>query len=92
MASYRCDSCKHDDVDYDCSNCGMIIGGKEIDLYEPKTNADRIRAMSDEELVVLLMCPAEYDLSFNKKCECGGEMSRNCVRCTRNWLRSESEG
>lgn len=57
------------------------------------TNVDRIRAMSDEELALLIICPTEYDLGFSnsKECECNGEMNRNCCRCTLNWLRSEIE-
>ena len=55
------------------------------------TNADRIRNMSDEELAMAIMCPAEYDLSFNKECGCDGDMSRNCPKCTLNWLQSEVE-
>lgn len=61
-------------------------------LKEKKmTNADRIRAMSDEELALLIMCPTEYDLGFSKECECNNEMNRNCCRCTLKWLRSEIE-
>ena len=36
-----------------CYNCGYYFAFGELDLYEdkkPVTNADRIRAMSDEEL------------------------------------------
>lgn len=33
------------------------------------TNADRIRAMTDEELAVSIMCPAEYDLDFNNEAD-----------------------
>lgn len=44
------------------------------------TNADRIRNMTDEELAVSIMCPAEYDLGFNKEC-----------KCTLDWLQSEAE-
>lgn len=55
------------------------------------TNADRIRNMSDEELAVYIMCPAEYDLSFDKLRECNGGMNRNCQKCTLEWLQSEAE-
>lgn len=60
-------------------------------LQYVKTNADRIRNMSDEELAVYIMCPAEYDLGFNKERECNGEMNRNCRKCTLKWLQSEAE-
>lgn len=55
------------------------------------TNADRIRNMTDEELAVSIMCPAEYDLGFNKECKCTGNMNRNCRKCTLEWLQSEAE-
>ena len=53
------------------------------------SNADRIRQMSDEELAVTLMCPAEYDTEFNKNKECNGEMDRNCRKCTLKWLQGK---
>lgn len=53
------------------------------------TNGEKIRSMSDTELAIVLMCPANYDLDFNKNNECNGEMNRNCVSCTRKWLQSE---
>ena len=53
------------------------------------TNADRIRQMSDEELAVTLMCPAEYDTGFNKNNNCNAEMNRNWCKCTLKWLQSE---
>lgn len=57
------------------------------------TNADRIRNMTDEELAVTLMCPAEYDAGFSKNKNCNGEMDRNCHKCTLRWLQeSESIG
>lgn len=48
-----------------------------------KTNGDRYRAMSDEELAVLIMCPYE-DYGCVKA---GAE----CVACTLEYLRSESK-
>ena len=53
-------------------------------------NADKIRAMTDEELSVFLLCPAEYDLNFDKTCVCTGEMSRDCNQCTLKWLRQKA--
>lgn len=53
------------------------------------TNADRIRQMSDEELAVMLMCPAEYDMEFNKQKKCNAEMNKNCYKCTLEWLQSK---
>lgn len=55
------------------------------------TNAARIRNMSDEELAVSIMCPAEYDLNFNKKDTCNADMNKNCIKCCLEWLQAESE-
>lgn len=52
-------------------------------------NADRIRKMTDEELSMMLMCPAEYDLNFNRTFVCNSGMNRNCAACTKQWLQSE---
>lgn len=53
---------------------------------EPTTNADRIRAMSDEELAKLL---------DNVRVSCGGVMGGrncmpNCKDCWLDWLREEA--
>lgn len=53
------------------------------------TNADMIRQMSDEELAIMLMCPAEYDAEFSKNCNCNAEMNMNYCKCTLRWLQSE---
>lgn len=53
------------------------------------TNADKVRSMTDEELAYMLMCPAEYDLNFNRNCACNGEMKHNCIECTKQWLQTE---
>lgn len=63
----------------------------ELVERDRQTNADRIRNMSDEELAVSIMCPAEYDLGFSKKCTCNGDMNRDCCKCTLKWLQSEAE-
>lgn len=58
----------------------------------PQTNADRIRSMTDEELALAIVCPAEYDLNFNKNEKCNGEMNKNCYECSLKWLQEEREG
>lgn len=57
-------------------------------LTDPKTNADRIRAMSDEELAVAL----------NRHCSCSslrtwhkGMCDQSCVDCWRDWLKKETD-
>lgn len=49
----------------------------------PMTNADRIRAMSDEELAYWIMCP--YDSPY-----CDG-IEHNCIECTKEWLQQPVE-
>ena len=53
---------------------------------KPKTNADRIRAMSDEELAYWVMCPYDEPL-------CGGEpASGDCMKCCLQWLQQPADG
>ena len=58
--------------------------------YKPQTNADRIRAMSDEELAELMLdgCRGSQcnDQSQN---EWG---SVNCFQCRVTWLQQPAEG
>ena len=55
----NCDNCKHDDGDMTpkgyCSDCLATRPPSKwepAEHYEPPTNGDRIRAMTDEELAV----------------------------------------
>lgn len=66
--------------------------------YEPKqTNADRIRAMSNEELGEILLCP--YDTAGKSinimPCVKDGVMKNvsieECRKCMLDWLQSEAE-
>ena len=56
------------------------------------TNGDKIRAMSDEELSVLLVEQSENGLCalsvFEKSASC---RSHECENCIENWLKEESE-
>ena len=77
-----------------CKNCkkqGCSLAGKshemsfECKAYVGKTNADRIRSMSDEELASKLAsfrCP--FDSCFPE----GGE---NCKKCWLDWLKQEAQ-
>lgn len=51
-----------------------------------QTNADRIRSMTDEELALAVMCPADIT-GGDTKCDRYG----NCRKCTLDWLQRESE-
>ena len=52
-------------------------------LLQPMTNADRVRAMSDDDLAYWIMCP--YDSPF-----CDGT-EHNCIACTKEWLQQPAE-
>ena len=69
QAGYRVDDCDHKDCPW---------------RTEPITNADRIRAMSDEELAKKLqyMCPVGADCI---------KMSGDCKSCWLDWLQQPSE-
>ena len=77
----RCDSCRYqNDFEFHaCHICHM-----EKDMYKPKkTNADRIRAMSDEELAMV----------FGEDCadrECP-EHRESCRKCWLDWLKQEAQ-
>lgn len=49
-------------------------------LTRPRTNADRIRTMSDEELAMVIMCPEGMT-----DAPCSGDGA--CVSCCRQWLK-----
>ena len=76
---------------------GRCIGTKEVDpcpgydkckQYKPNytTNADRIRAMSDEEMAKKL----EYELGCPVTGDCA-KMSRDCNACWLDWLQQPAE-
>lgn len=64
--------------------------GKCLVGYTPMTNADRIRAMSDEELAETYAggCPNGDRLKCGKYYLHGG---RDCFRCWLDWLKSPVE-
>ena len=57
-----------------------------IDHAKPATNADKIRAMSDEELVELL----DYKLGCPATGNCE-KMNRDCKACWLDWLHQPAE-
>lgn len=65
-----------------------VIGAFLRDCRKPKTNADRIRSMSDEELAMNMMCPNENGLG---EIECDKSDNCNCYACILKWLQSEVE-
>lgn len=70
-----------------CCTCPECSGSG--DIVVPMTNADRIRAMSDEELAVLLIGGCR-----GSKCneqEQNEYGSVNCYQCRLKWLRQPAE-
>ena len=72
----KCEICKAD-----CVFKGEKDLKPECRGFIPMTNADRIRAMSDEELAELLMWYCPYP---NRKEEC----EQGCEKCVAEWLKS----
>ena len=93
----KCKNCKHLYTMYNHTKesfkwCSLIDDCPQEDIernceyYDPMTNADRIRSMTDEELALVVMCPADITL---RDTEC--DQHNNCTECTLNWLQRESE-
>lgn len=82
MSERKCDTCRHQDDFWVCDTC--IHDECLKDNFEPLTNGDRIRAMTDEEL-------SEF-LSFGTR-SCSGVDSDDCSRtddcteCRLAWLK-----
>ena len=89
-----CRTCKRTDVKC-CPTCGRGDGcdvyhkcGEDCIGYKPMTQADRIRSMTDEELIAFIKHP----------CKTIKEMTypnRNCVfrcdECIEEWLKEKVE-
>lgn len=73
----ECRVCENNGNEY----CFACDNGSQ---FKPMTNADRLRAMSDEELAMLLqpICPPIP--------RCPDEPPHNCRMCVFNWLRQEA--
>ena len=84
-------------LDMKCINCNSYFNYNELykrrveQVWKPKpiTNADRIRAMTPEELAELfvhLCCP----YALGGKVDCNAE-NKGCYQCWLNWLRQEAK-
>lgn len=88
MRDNGCSGCKYEHLkgsEKPCCDCANM----HMDKYEPITNADRIRNMSDEEL-------AEWINTKNICEQCTYEPESLCMKepCTNGilkWLQSEAE-
>lgn len=90
LINYTKECEKKHQVEY-CNKCGMI---KPLCKCKPKTNADRIRSMTDEELAMYLIqltevvktcdvCEPTY--RENGDCDC------HCENGVLRWLKMERE-
>lgn len=100
--SKGCNECIHnnpDFVDKVCLHCTWSPLSAHPSFFEPKptTNADRIRAMTDEELAEYLAPCACPPIKFNKNtgdivCPVNKEPSASdCKSCWLDWLKEEVE-
>ena len=83
-----------------CKNCNNLVNDwceKVIDSPDPdmqrdcqhfreKTNADRIRSMSDEELAEVIACPK----GLFDRMDCFDD-NRDCKHCALEWLQQPAE-
>lgn len=74
--------------------CPKVVDCPDVEIerdcifYKAMTNADRIRAMSDEELAMTMMCPNENGLA---EIDCDKRGSCNCYECLLKWLQEKVE-
>lgn len=88
MRDNGCSGCKYEHLkgsEKPCCDCANM----HMDKYEPITNADRIRNMSDEELLDFICSIETYEEGSVKTIENG--ISMHTVSEVREWLQSEAE-
>ena len=73
--------CTHPHPCYDDGKCHYK---GECGHKAPLTNADRIRSMTDEELVNVVPCPLGFSIF---RCP----IERQCGPCKREWLKQPAE-
>lgn len=83
--SDKCPSCKYRTDPGGWAACDGCIHDEGLkDRYEPMTNADRIRNMTDEELAKVLA-------DFVVRQGCSPDDICSCTNCWLKWLRSPVE-
>ena len=94
MAEFEsCDKCRYSsksDNEYPCNKCVHSA----TDKFKPKTNADKIRSMNDEELAeFLLNVNTSYEDSCVTNCKWEDYPTRDkgCKDCFLEYLRKEAE-
>ena len=83
----------------ECTKCNLVDGKPTHYMQNPNTNADRIRAMSDEELAKMLDAFTEYFTECNRStADVNCEDCELCEVCSLgegkalNWLQQPAEG
>ena len=71
----------------DCAFSGKDMRKGDCKGYIPMTNADKIRAMSDEELAKWFLIAGICIRDF-ENCQCDGV---SCRQCRLNWLQQSAE-
>lgn len=87
-----CTGCKYENQDEHLEPCFHCEGTKQGDKYSRMTNADRIRSMSDEELVKFIVGLNDHCLAGIGLCDCSGAKHCSdslCENKTRKWLQAE---
>lgn len=80
-----CETCKYQskyNTDEPCAHCTK----NATDNYEPMTNGDYVRMLSDTEMAKILMCPKQFDEDYETGCE---QNNPKCIQCTLRWLEQE---
>jgi len=96
-----CPNCLSDmvaeSIGWKCKNClafidmqGVLHEHKEKPFMPPMTNADRIRAMSDEELERFINHFNICDIRTNEVCKMS--YCACCEVCVMDWLKQPAEG
>jgi hypothetical protein len=89
----KCDTCKMKRVCNELERMGKVPKHENCRCYsqtKPVTNADRIRAMTDEELAVWM---SARDIDLDPKCPPTGPLCVNyndCASCWLAWLKEEA--
>ncbi len=80
-----CTSCKHDD---NCTEVRLTQMWGMCEYYSPRTNADRLRAGSDEKIAGVMSSGCPPGLETLEHCAVDG----GCYDCWLDWLSQPAEG
>lgn len=89
----KCNECENVDICLERREVKTLQGCTSgIPSRRVKTNADRIRNMSDEELVEFIVGLSKHCLAGIGKCDCSAyKTCKNCNVKVKEWLQLEAE-